>query len=187
MCSLALLAQVSDPISIIGSGWVGAGLLGAVLAWLLLVHLPARDKQFSELAREKDTQLAAKDVAIVSLLEVKDNQIKGLLNAAAEERGQDRVDRHKMRNDFTALINEVQNRYNDGLATVTEHCREENAKMMATLIRELNGREPDGPPRVLPQPPPRAPDERRPRRKPNQPPTDAGDDGGGFGFDAKGE
>jgi hypothetical protein len=36
----AFLAQSSDPLSG-GAGWVGAGLLGAVLAWLLFVHLPA--------------------------------------------------------------------------------------------------------------------------------------------------
>lgn len=30
------------------SGWAGAGLLGAVLAWLLLWHLPAKDKQLAE-------------------------------------------------------------------------------------------------------------------------------------------
>lgn len=28
-----------------GAGWVGAGLLGLVLAWLLLKHLPAKDAQ----------------------------------------------------------------------------------------------------------------------------------------------
>lgn len=28
-----------------GAGWAGAGLLGLVLAWLLLVHLPAKDKR----------------------------------------------------------------------------------------------------------------------------------------------
>src|SRR5689334_4997153 len=28
-----------------GAGWFGAGLLGLVLGWLLLVHLPSKDKQ----------------------------------------------------------------------------------------------------------------------------------------------
>ncbi|SRR6266446_8977556 len=44
---LPLLADI-DPISG-GAGWIGAGLLGAVLCWLLLVHLPAKDKQIREL------------------------------------------------------------------------------------------------------------------------------------------
>lgn len=44
-----LLAQVApDPISG-GAGWVGAGLLGLVLSWLLLMHLPKKDAQISEL------------------------------------------------------------------------------------------------------------------------------------------
>jgi hypothetical protein len=31
------------------SGWAGAGLLGLVLGWLLMIHLPAKDKLFKEL------------------------------------------------------------------------------------------------------------------------------------------
>ena len=31
------------------AGWVGTGLLGAVLGWLLVVYLPAKDKQVREL------------------------------------------------------------------------------------------------------------------------------------------
>jgi len=37
-----------------GSGWVGAGLLGMVLAWLLLFHLPAKDKQMERMIADKD-------------------------------------------------------------------------------------------------------------------------------------
>lgn len=37
-----------------GSGWVGAGLLGLVLGWLLLFHLPAKDKQMERLVADKD-------------------------------------------------------------------------------------------------------------------------------------
>ena len=42
------IAQTTDPLSG-GAGWVGAGLLGLVLAWLLLKHLPAKDAQFTAL------------------------------------------------------------------------------------------------------------------------------------------
>ncbi len=42
-----------------GAGWVGAGLLGSVLAWLLFVHLPAKDKQLKELLEGKDKQIEA--------------------------------------------------------------------------------------------------------------------------------
>lgn len=37
-----------------GSGWLGAGLLGGVLAWLLFVHLPSKDKQLKEFMDAKD-------------------------------------------------------------------------------------------------------------------------------------
>jgi len=38
-----------------GAGWVGAGLLGGVLAWLMFVHLPSKDKQIKELIDGKDS------------------------------------------------------------------------------------------------------------------------------------
>lgn len=41
-------ANGADPISG-GAGWIGAGLLGAVLSWLLFIHLPAKDKQVREM------------------------------------------------------------------------------------------------------------------------------------------
>lgn len=48
-----LLAQSSDPISG-GAGWVGAGLLGLVLAWYLFIRTPAIDKQFNDLVKSCD-------------------------------------------------------------------------------------------------------------------------------------
>ena len=51
---VALIAQGSvDPISG-GAGWVGAGLLGAILGWLLFVHLPAKDKLVRDLIKDCD-------------------------------------------------------------------------------------------------------------------------------------
>ncbi len=38
----------AEPISG-GAGWVGAGLLGMVLAWLFMKHLPDKDKQIKEI------------------------------------------------------------------------------------------------------------------------------------------
>ncbi len=40
-----------------GAGWVGAGLLGSVLGWLLLKHLPANDAQIERLVDKFDAQL----------------------------------------------------------------------------------------------------------------------------------
>lgn len=46
MAIIALLAAAE--ITDLGPGWAGAGLLGLVLAWLLLVHLPSKDKQIKD-------------------------------------------------------------------------------------------------------------------------------------------
>jgi hypothetical protein len=51
---IILLAQ-SVPDSVSGTaGWVGTGLLGAVMSWLLFVHLPGKDKQLTVLMAAKD-------------------------------------------------------------------------------------------------------------------------------------
>jgi hypothetical protein len=48
---MLLFAQSGDPISG-GAGWIGAGLLGAVLSWVFVVHLPAKDKQIQFLLEQ---------------------------------------------------------------------------------------------------------------------------------------
>lgn len=56
MLFLLIAQQTSDPLSG-GAGWVGAGLLGLVLSWLLLKHLPDKDKQFATFVSDKDTHI----------------------------------------------------------------------------------------------------------------------------------
>lgn len=45
------------------SGWVGAGLLGAVLGWLLFLHLPAKDKLIIDLVKTFAVESEAQRVA----------------------------------------------------------------------------------------------------------------------------
>lgn len=52
---MLVLAQAVDPISG-GAGWVGAGLLGLVLGWFLLVRIPATDKMVREILKERDDE-----------------------------------------------------------------------------------------------------------------------------------
>lgn len=54
---LALLAD-GDPLGG-GSGWVGAGLLGLVLSWLLWKHLPEKDRQVADLVAKHEAHVAA--------------------------------------------------------------------------------------------------------------------------------
>lgn len=49
-----VIGQAGEPISG-GAGWVGAGMLGSVLAWLLFVHLPSKDKQIKEMIESRDS------------------------------------------------------------------------------------------------------------------------------------
>jgi hypothetical protein len=42
------IALVNDLDALGGSGWVGAGLLGLVLGWLLLQYLPKKDRDAAE-------------------------------------------------------------------------------------------------------------------------------------------
>lgn len=51
---IAVILATTDPISG-GAGWIGAGLLGAVLAWLMFVHLPGKDKLIRELQAESQS------------------------------------------------------------------------------------------------------------------------------------
>jgi hypothetical protein len=49
---LLVLAQASDIIT--GGGWAGFGITGMVLGWLLVIRLPAQDKQLKEMIESRD-------------------------------------------------------------------------------------------------------------------------------------
>lgn len=69
---LNLLAEDSVSNALAGSGgWAGAGLLGLVLGWLLLRHLPAKDVQLEKLVKDKD--VAAEKLIDTFLREVKES------------------------------------------------------------------------------------------------------------------
>lgn len=68
MTTYYIFAQAAvDPISG-GAGWVGTGLLGTVLCWLLLKHLPDKDKQIKELLNTHDGIQANKDIQIQNIV-----------------------------------------------------------------------------------------------------------------------
>lgn len=85
-----LLAQASDPSDPLsgGAGWVGAGLLGAVLAWLLFIHLPAKDKLITNLmdrylaaeaaqrAEHAELEKAQRDEGLAALHSLKDDLVR---------------------------------------------------------------------------------------------------------------
>lgn len=72
---LLLLAQAApDPVSG-GAGFAAAGLLGSILAWLLFVHLPAKDKLITSFVGEKDRQIADMLKRFDDVITKKDDQI----------------------------------------------------------------------------------------------------------------
>ena len=55
-----------------GAGWAGAGLLGLVLCWLLLRHLPEKDRQFREMNDKHDLKIT--DIMSSFRDEMRDNR-----------------------------------------------------------------------------------------------------------------
>ena len=94
---LLLLAQAPDLTTLSGtSGWVGTGLLGAVLAWVFFVHLPAKDKKEENLLKVNIEQI--RDINTQHTIQIKElssqyaQQIKELVaraDASDRERRQD--------------------------------------------------------------------------------------------------
>ena len=104
------LAQATDSISG-GAGWVGAGLLGLVLGWLMLKHLPDKDKQISGLIDQFGKMLDAREVALRELIAAKDKQISEML-----------VNKWQ-------IIQSLTKDYRDGIKDVAGHCEQEIARL----------------------------------------------------------
>lgn len=104
-----LFAQLPsiDPISG-GAGWLGAGLLGLLLWWLLLKHLP-----------EKDKQAAIKDAQIKQLIDEHVAAMERLHDDCAEER------------------KEQFNYFNDALNRIIERHSKDHELTAKTLRDEL--------------------------------------------------
>lgn len=93
-----------------GSGWVGAGLLGLLLGWLLMVHLPNKDKQLKD------------------MIDINARENKELLDQQVKERETERESRHRIANQFQAMITEITNKHE---ATVKEMNAQHRADAMA--------------------------------------------------------
>ena len=96
------------------SGWVGTGLLGLVLGWLLIVHLPAKDK-------ERKEEREAKDTTVASLMTAKDEALRVVIGMNQESLGQ-------QRKDFRETLDALGIRYEASLKIVIAHCDGEKTK-----------------------------------------------------------
>lgn len=99
----APLVAETDPVSG-GAGWVGAGLLGLVLSWLLLKHLPDKDKQIERLIDGKDQAM----VAVQNMFSSEQKQARELfastLDKLVAEQHIDRESRDVKYRDLVVLV-----------------------------------------------------------------------------------
>lgn len=115
---VAILLGAADEITTVtslsgGAGWVGAGLLGAVLGWLLMIRMPAWDK----------------------LMSVKDLQIQTLIDS------RDKLVREIAENHDKAFAIAEKDRRTDfqvALTTIADHCQRESEVMRGMLEKELS-------------------------------------------------
>lgn len=81
---LLLAAQIVPEALVGGAGWVGAGLLGLVLWWLLYKHLPAKDKQIKEFIEGKDLHIEKMTARFEASLKESRIEFRAALDAVLE-------------------------------------------------------------------------------------------------------
>jgi PAS domain S-box-containing protein len=85
-----------------GAGWAGAGLLGLVLAWLLLKHLPDKDKQLNDLIKHHDERVEKARMDYINSLVVQsdktENKYREVLALMARNNESAREAVHAIRN-----------------------------------------------------------------------------------------
>jgi hypothetical protein len=111
--TLPLFAQASTDAISGGAGWVGAGLLGGVLSWLLFIHLPAKDKQIAGLIDSRDAMV--REMTLNFRAGIVDSEKR-----AAETDRDRRAD------------------YQASLKMVVDHCEKETALTSGAIRRDLD-------------------------------------------------
>lgn len=136
LATAAILAQsITDPISG-NTGWVGAGLLGGVLGWLLFVHLPNKDKQIKDLVAEHNG----------TVKEVADAHAAALKEVTATFKEETKAERVSCETHFSRLA-DAMSRSNDAImqsfAAINQQVQnhaERNRQWVELLQKEINSR-----------------------------------------------
>ena len=110
-----LIGQTSTSVDPLAgaSGWIGSGLLGSVLAWLLFVHLPNKDKQILGLIESRDKLVEKLTVDFRQSL----NDIVNKTEAKDKERSED---------------------FKQSLQKVVDHCEKEVTGTVESLKKEVD-------------------------------------------------
>jgi hypothetical protein len=111
---MIILAEATSPVDVLGGApaWVGTGLLGGVLGWLLWVHIPSKDKQ------------------IAGLIESRDAAVKAL---AADYR----ASLLELTNRFIETDKERRADYKESLQVVVSHCEKETVMTNDAIRKDL--------------------------------------------------
>jgi hypothetical protein len=94
--ALTTLSQTSDPSSL-GNGWAGAGLLGLILSWLLLVRLPQQDKLVKELSENYSA-------TVVKLRDLEDKRVESADRRTEAARTEFMNEMRAMRLEFKEIL-----------------------------------------------------------------------------------
>jgi hypothetical protein len=105
--------------------WVGTGLLGGVLGWLLFVHLPSKDKQISSLIADRDRAMQEKDERHDVHTRAITDQFNTTMAAIVVRYTEAERDR---RGDFQA-----------SLTMIVNHCEKETSQTGAAIRKNLEG------------------------------------------------
>jgi hypothetical protein len=120
-----ILSQSPDAVA--GTaGWVGAGLLGAVLAWLMFVHLPAKDKMITGM-------IEGRDALVRALAERHDATVRDLV---AQVAAADKERRDDFRANLTAILTNCQ-RENEHVGALLEKGLAETSSVIVDLRRTI--------------------------------------------------
>lgn len=139
------LAQATDPISD-GAGWIGAGLLGAVLSWLLLKHLPDKDRQMREMMTIHDTIQTNKDAQIQTIVTGNQAALRDLWEkeslAIKELTASSQKSIETVAATFTKNIDTLIASNQTAVDAVTAHCQKELDRVFDIVVkRNLEMRE----------------------------------------------
>lgn len=116
---LGMVAIVGQTLEVPGggAGWASFGIAGLVLAWLLLVHLPAKDRQLREFI-----DIATKDRDVT-------------LMRYDKERAEERELRHQRSNQYQATLNEMAASFKQALDKLEDSHKTDAEKDRAAFLQ----------------------------------------------------
>ena len=112
------MVMAQSEASAVASGWASFGIAGLVLSWLLLIHLPAKDKQTLALAAEVSSARRESEERYET------------------ERVAERLARHERANNFQAMLNQISLSHERSIKELNEQHSREAKEMNDQHVRD---------------------------------------------------